>query len=242
MVDDVTVEEEIIGGIDSAVETLAPGVTILSGANATNRTSFLRALATGLGGSQATLRSGAEEGHVRVEIDGEEYTTSIDGSGGVSRPDEYPFAIDTDTVAPFAWLFVDNEVRQAFRNNDTSHLASVAMGPVDTDEIESEVASLKQQRDELDESIAELEAQHERRVEIESTIQSLTAERDELTEQIERQREAVAEAEEQQQQASDKPDYEDEISTLTDEKGRVSSAITKLERKLDRSENSLVES
>lgn len=240
MGDDVTVEVENIGGIDNAVETLAPGATILSGANATNRTSFLRALATGLGGSQATLQSGAEEGHITIEIGGEEYTTTVDDAGGFTHPSDYPFTADTDTVAPFSWLFVDNEIRKAFRNNDTSQLASIAMKPVDTAQIESEVDSLKQQRDALDEEIGELEAQHDRRVEIESTIQSLIDERDELTEQIEEQREAVAEAEEKSQESVES-DYEDEISELTDEKGELSSSINRDERKLERSKSSLAE-
>lgn len=43
------IDVENIGGIDSTAVEFTPGVTVLAGRNATNRTSLLRALMTALG-------------------------------------------------------------------------------------------------------------------------------------------------------------------------------------------------
>lgn len=55
----VHIDVRNIGGIDEASVTLPEGVSILTGRNATNRTSFLQALMAGLGSRQSSLKGDA---------------------------------------------------------------------------------------------------------------------------------------------------------------------------------------
>ncbi|GAA0239387.1 hypothetical protein GCM10009000_063690 [Halobacterium noricense] len=57
-----------IGDIHQSKVTFSPGVTILTGQNATNRTSFPQAITAALGSDQATLKGDAEEGSVELTI------------------------------------------------------------------------------------------------------------------------------------------------------------------------------
>jgi len=66
-----------IGGITQTTVDLSPGVTILAGRNATNRTSLLQALIAGIGGNDVTLNSEATEGSVELEINGETHTRTL---------------------------------------------------------------------------------------------------------------------------------------------------------------------
>lgn len=68
----VELEIENIGGIDQHRAELSSDVTVLSGRNATNRTSFLQAIMAACGSDQATLKADADEGRVVLSIDGEE--------------------------------------------------------------------------------------------------------------------------------------------------------------------------
>jgi len=58
----VTVEN--IGGIAETSITLSPGVTVLSGRNATTRTPFLSAILAALGSHNASLKGDADESRV----------------------------------------------------------------------------------------------------------------------------------------------------------------------------------
>ena len=65
---------ENMGGIDSCAIEFQSGVNLLTGRNATNRTSLLRAVTGVLGGTSATLKSDADEGHVTLTIGDREYS------------------------------------------------------------------------------------------------------------------------------------------------------------------------
>ena len=69
-----TIAVRNLGGIDTCEVTFRPGVTVLAGRNATNRTSLLTTLAGVLGGTGPTLKSDADEGSVTLTLDGSEYT------------------------------------------------------------------------------------------------------------------------------------------------------------------------
>lgn len=57
-----------IGGIDELAVTLDQGVNLIAGPNASNKTSLLKSIAFALGSDDVPLRSGAEEGYVRLTI------------------------------------------------------------------------------------------------------------------------------------------------------------------------------
>lgn len=185
----VRVEVKNIGGISEATVTLPPGVSVLTGENATNRTSFLTALMAGLGSERASLKGDADRGSVTLDIDGETYTRTLQRQGnGVSFTGDR-FLDDPELADLFAFLLENNEARRTIARGD--ELRDIIMRPVDTDQINTEIESRKRKRRELEEEIdrldrvereiPELEAERrETRTELESTREKLEAVRAEI--------------------------------------------------------------
>lgn len=69
-----TVHAENVGGIQTTKVNFEPGVTILVGRNATNRTSFLQAIMAGLGSENVTMKGDADEAKVTLELGTGTYT------------------------------------------------------------------------------------------------------------------------------------------------------------------------
>jgi recombinational DNA repair ATPase RecF len=74
-------EVENIGGIDSTKISIPPDVNVLTGKNATNRTSFLQSIMAAMGSDQATLKGDAEEGNVQLTLNGETCERTLTRAG-----------------------------------------------------------------------------------------------------------------------------------------------------------------
>ena len=179
---DVRVAVENIGGISEASVTLPPGVSVLTGENATNRTSFLTALMAGLGSDRASLKGDADRGSVRLEIDGETYTRTLQRQGNTVTFSGDPLLDDAELANLFAFLLESNEARRTIARGD--ELREIIMRPVDTDRIDAEIESCKQERQEL-------EAEIERLDRLESEIPELEEERQEKLTELESTREEL---------------------------------------------------
>ncbi|WP_435075514.1 archaea-specific SMC-related protein [Halorubrum sp. HHNYT27] len=183
------VEVRNIGGIDEASVTIPPGVSILSGRNATNRTSFLQALMAGLGSEQSSLKGDADEGSVTLEFGDNTYTRTLTRQNGSVVFGGDPYLDDPALADLFAFLLESNEARRTVARGDD--LREVIMRPIDTDRIETELESVKRERadlrdriealDALEQEIREFEAQRrEKREELESAQTDLKAAQAEL--------------------------------------------------------------
>ena len=104
---------ENVGGIDTTEIALSPGVTSLTGRNATNRTSLLQALMATLGSEHVSLKGDADHGEVSLTLDGETYTRTLDRRNGTVVFDGDPYLEDTEAAELFAFLLESNEARQA---------------------------------------------------------------------------------------------------------------------------------
>jgi len=144
-----------IGGIDETTVTLPPGVSILTGENATNRTSFLTALMAGLGSDRAALKGDADQGSVTVEIAGETYTRTLTRRNGTVVFDGEPYLDDPELADLFAFLLENNEARRTIARGDD--LREIIMRPVDTDQIEADIESCKRERQEIEDEIERLD-------------------------------------------------------------------------------------
>jgi hypothetical protein len=165
-----------IGGIDRAQVEFSPGVTVLTGYNVTNRTSLLRAVNGVLGGTEATLKSSADEGEVSLTIGDETYTRSYRRTGsGVATSGE-PFTDSETLVDLFVSLFEDNEVRRTVARGEDLH--DVVMRPVDTAAIERRIRELQTEREEL-------KREQERVAERRNELPELEQRRGEIDERIE---------------------------------------------------------
>ncbi|MDS0279815.1 chromosome segregation protein SMC [Halomicroarcula sp. S1AR25-4] len=149
--DQAAFDVEHIGGIESATVEIPPGVTILAGRNATNRTSFLQAIMAAHGSDWTSVKGSADRGRVELTVDGETYTRTAtrtedgvvgSGSGVLSDP----------TLANlFAFLLEGNEARQAVVRGDD--LREVIMRPVDLAALRREIRDAEQRKAAIDDEL-----------------------------------------------------------------------------------------
>lgn len=146
-----------IGGIDGTEVVFLPGVTVLAGRNATNRTSLLQAFMAALGSNQASVKGDATEGHVELTLDGETYTRTLRRTNGSVSTSGEPFLEpqDAEVADLFAFLLESNEARQAVAQR--RDLRELIMRPVDTDAIQAEITELEREKRQLDDELEELE-------------------------------------------------------------------------------------
>ncbi|WP_128223296.1 archaea-specific SMC-related protein [Halobacteriaceae archaeon SHR40] len=172
-----------LGGIASAEYDLTPGISILVGRNATNRTSFLRSLAAGLGGdhSAAQLKTDSDEGRIELTVGEETYTREYTGNGQRTRKTGTPYTEQSELVDIFVALFADCPARRAVV--DGTDLRDILMKPVDTAEIQRRISELTERRADLDETIergtrrkSELPELEQRRASLESELEAVETE------------------------------------------------------------------
>jgi len=172
---------ENLGGIDRCEVAFGPGVTLFTGRNATNRTSLLRSIAGGLGGSAATLKGDADAGSVELSIDGGRATRGYVRRNARVEARGDGYVEDDDLVDLFACLLEHNPIRRAVEGGED--LRALLMRPVDTDEIEREIADLEAERAGVDERLTEIDRERdrlpkleERRRDVRSELESIEAE------------------------------------------------------------------
>ncbi len=154
-----------IGGIDQSDVRFSPGVTILTGRNATNRTSFLQAIMAALGSDQATLKGDADKGSVELTIDDETYTRTLSRKDGVTRTSGDPYLEDAELADLFAFLLESNEARQAVARDED--LRDLIMRPVDTDAIQAEIERCETEKQRLDTELERLDSLKQQRPDLE---------------------------------------------------------------------------
>ncbi|WP_080510144.1 archaea-specific SMC-related protein [Halorubrum distributum] len=253
----VRVDVRNIGGIDEASVTLPDGVSILTGRNATNRTSFLQALMAGLGSRQSSLKGDAEEGEVNLELGDETHTRTLQRRGDSISFGGDPYLDDPELADLFAFILENNEARRAVARGDD--LREIIMRPIDTDSIDAEIRECKRERDSLESEIEkiddlerdlpDLEADRREKVEeLEAAQEELEAVREELDEldaDIEESRTRKEELEEAFQRVHDarsklddlKFELETEHSTLSELKSEREELQETVEAAEDPDEN-----
>lgn len=240
---------ENIGGIDNCEVEFSPGVTVLTGRNATNRSSLLKALTSALGGSAATLKSDADEGRVELQLGDTNYYRRFNRQDGTISVDGEPFTDNKEMVDLFAALLESNPARRAIERGD--NLRDIIMRPVDTEAIEQQINELEQERTRLGNQIAEtseeierLPVLEERRTALQSEVTELDTEIKELREAIEsheldpanadKARDAVTELEEVRQELQRKREQaetqRDSLDALHEERDDLQSELTEIEQ------------
>jgi chromosome segregation ATPase len=175
-----------IGGITDTSVTFTPGVTILVGRNATNRTSFLQAVMAALGSDNVAIKGDADDADVELTLGGDTYTRHLHRRSGGVVTDGDPYLDDPELADLFAFLLEFNETRRAVAASDD--LRELIMRPVDTDEIQAEIDSLTEDRKDLNQELDELDA-------LKSDLPDLEAERTRVQDQIEEKRAELEEKE-----------------------------------------------
>jgi predicted nucleic acid-binding Zn-ribbon protein len=183
-----------VGGIEDASVTLDPGVTVVAGENASNKSSLLGSLGGVLGGPHPPLRGGCDAGSVTLDTGGERYALDLrrrDGETVVA--DATPYAAETTLVDLFVVLGEENPIRRAVVDDGDLH--DLLMRPVDTAEIDAEIERLRERRDDIDERVAALDDRVDDLPELEVRARQLTDERDDVAARLDEKRAALDEAE-----------------------------------------------
>lgn len=208
----LTITADNIGGINHTEKRLPPGVNILAGENATNRSSFLQAIMAGLGSDRVSLKADADDGQVSLQVDDQTSTrtlTRTDRNTVITGGDPYLNEEDATLANLYAFLVEDNEVRQAVKRGD--NLYDILMRPVDKAEIERQQRQLKERRESLEKDIENAEAAADEVIELEEERTRLQGRIEILEEEIE---DLDAEVEELEAKANEQEETNDEIDAL----------------------------
>lgn len=234
---DVAVNATNIGGISETELTIPPGVTVLEGRNATNRTSFLQAVMTGLGSDAASLKADAEEGHVELNIDDKSFTRTLTRTANGVTLTGNPYADDPELADLFAFLLESNEARRAVERGDD--LRELIMRPVDTTAIDAEINQLRAKKDDLDAQLEALEDEQARRPDLEEEKhrlqEKLEAKQGELASMEAEIEEMDADLEESRRKESQ---FQDALDDLRDARGDLEDVRFELETERETSPNS----
>lgn len=192
-----------IGGIDHTEVTFQPGVTVLAGRNATNRTSLLQGIMTALGSDNTSIKADADEAHVELTLDGKAYTRTLNRQNDSIKFEGEAYLEDATVANLFAFLLESNEARRAVVTD--ADLRDIIMRPVDTDEIQSEIDRLLDERrrvsnelEELQDLKGQLPKLEEEKTQLEKEIEEKKAEIEEIETEIEAQDANVEESREEQ--------------------------------------------
>ena len=216
-----TLKAQNVGGIDETEVTFSPGVTVLKGENATNRTSLLRAIMAALGSDQVSVKGDADEAFVELEINGETYTRKLSRNGSMIQATGEPYLDGPKLADLFAFLLESNEARRAVVNKDD--LRELIMRPVDTDEIQREIDRLMEERRNVEERLEELDSLKDR-------LPSLEERRTQLREDIEAKQEELADKEADiEERDADIEEKREEEEALEDELEELRSRRSNLE-------------
>ena len=182
-----------VGGIGETTVDLEPGVNVLEGRNATNRTSFLQSVMAALGSRDVTLKGDAEEGRVELDLRGERYERTL-----TRVDDDVVFGGDTVLDDPeladlFAFLLESNEARRAVERGDD--LREVIVRPVDTASLRAEIERLEAEKRDIDSALESLADVASRLTNREQRVEELENERAGFREQLADARAELDEAE-----------------------------------------------
>jgi uncharacterized coiled-coil DUF342 family protein len=235
---------ENIGGIDRTDLSIHPGVTILTGKNATNRTSLLQSVICAMGSDQVSLKSDADEGRVEMTLGDTTYRRTINRTeDGVSFEGD-SYLDDPEAADLFAFLLEDNKARRAASQG--KGLRDIIMQPVDTDAIQEEIRQIEQKKDQISNEIDRIESRKRKLPDVESR-------RDTIREKIDAKRNELGELEEKiddskydiEQGQKEQAELESKLTELRKTRSELESVRRKIERheesisSLQREENGL---
>ena len=225
---------ENVGGIDRTDVEVPPGVTVLTGKNATNRTSFLRAIMCAMGSERVSLKGDADEGGVELTLDGETFERRLSRAGDATTFEGDPYLDDPEVADLFAFLLETNDARQAAAREES--LRDVIMRPVDVDAIRTEIRRLESEKGDINDELARIESRKRDLPELERSRTS-------LREEIEEKRDELAALEERIDDSSRNVEEgrkeQAELESRLQDLRETRSDLESIRRKIERQEESI---
>lgn len=223
-----------IGGIDETEVEIPPGITILTGENATNRTSCLYAIMAAMGSNEATLKADADQGRIELSFDNETHERTLERSGDSVRFSGNGYLEDPTVAELFAFLHEMNEARQAVAGSDD--LREVIMRPVDVEAIKREIENLENRKETIKEELATIESRKQELPELEQR-------RNRLRNRIEDKRNELAEKEKEIDKSSrdieESRKFQEKLETKFDDLRSVRSELDSVRRNIESQQESI---
>ncbi|QLH82042.1 archaea-specific SMC-related protein [Halosimplex pelagicum] len=246
--DSVQLSVENIGGIDESSVSFSPGVTILAGRNATNRTSLLQSLMAGLGSEGVSIKGDVDEAHVELTIGDETYSRMLTRTNGDIYAEGDAYLDNPELADLFVFLLEANEARRAVELQQD--LRELIMRPVDTAAIEAEIEDLQAQRDDVERQLENLDSLQRELPTLEQRRQDLKQEIEEKEAELETTKEAIEDADQELSATRNQKDelddaleaFRDTRSELEDTRRNLETereSIAALESELDELESEL---
>jgi chromosome segregation ATPase len=225
---------ENIGGIDETEVEIPPGVTVLSGKNATNRTSFLYAIMAAMGSNQATLKGDADQGRVEMTLGSETVERTLRRSGDDIRFSGDGYLDEPGVAELFSFLHEMNEARHAVTRGDD--LREVIMRPVDVDAIKREIERLEEKKSDINDELATIESRKQRLPELERRRSSI---RDEIEDKRDELAAKEDEIDDSERDIKESREFQAELEEKFDELRSVRSELESVRRDIQSQEESI---
>lgn len=228
---EVTVEN--IGGIDKIDVEFIPGVNILRGENANNKTSLLQGIMAAYGSNNVSLKRGENIGESIIKLDNRQYKGKITRENG-----DVIFEDDRDTTKEdlFAFLTKNNRARRAVEKGED--LRDIVLDPLDLEEIEREERKLRGKKMDLDKKISRLEKKKKRIGElksdkntIEKDLKKTRSKKQGLEEDIEKLKKELEE--EKKKKGAEKLDKIENLEELKEKKADINKQINQDKKRVE---------
>jgi len=229
--DRMRIRVQNLGGIDECDVTFEPGITVLTGRNATNRTSLLRAIAGVFGGSQATLKSDAEDGSVELETGDTTYHREYSRRGSSVGTDGSPFSDRTELIDSFACLLESSPARRAVERG--ADFRDVLMGPVDTADVERQIGEVEREITRLEDRIERIETRKERLPELERDRNESREDLGEIEDEIEAVEAEIETADAGESEAREAEGLLDDLESVRSERRQTEQKIDRQRAELE---------
>jgi chromosome segregation ATPase len=228
---------ENIGGIRSGTADIDTGLNVVRAENWQGKSSFVTAIqvvmgTTGDEGEKHPLRDGASEGRVRLVSDSQKYETKLFREGRTVRQEGDVYLTEKqDRICArlFAFLGENNPVRAAVRGGE--YLGTLLTKPLDIEDIDSQIARLKEEKQSVESELQQAREASERIVSVQEKIAELETE----IEQLQAKREQLR----TDSGAAGTDDTNDRLSSKRAEKEQLTNQITTLQNKIERQESQL---
>jgi len=223
-----------IGGIDETEVEIPPGITVLTGENATNRTSCLYAIMAAMGSNEATLKGDADQGRVEMAFEDETYERTLERSGDTVRFSGNGYLEDPTVAKLFAFLHEMNEARRAVAGGDD--LREIIMRPVDVEAIKRDIERLENQKETIKEELDTIESRKQE-------LSKLEQRRNTLRNQIEDKRDDLAAKEKEIDKSSrdieESRKFQEELEEKFDDLRSVRSELESVRRNIESQQESI---
>jgi predicted RNase H-like nuclease (RuvC/YqgF family) len=234
-----------VGGIEHAEVEFPAGITTLAGANASNRSSLLKALNESLGGTMGSIRRGANDSTGRVELTlaGETYQRTLEANTGDVLRGGHPYSSESALVDLYVSLLEPNAIRRLVKTADPSavdaQLADLLMAPVDVEGIQQKIEQHQERKEQIETKLESIETAKAELPELDEQRQVNQSELERLEVELEEKRDQLTTLDVDHETAEQAEEQLDALQAAQEEYRDIETTIERRERRVEAIEQEL---